>query len=325
MKLILKKIVIFLPLLVLTYFLVLFLIAVTPIKKLIPTIKSNTGGPGQSLLRFREAENIRDIDFLIVGSSHASKGFDNRLFSKQNISTFNLGTGLQTPQNTYYLLEKYVPSIQPKRIIMELFWDVLEYENGNEACIDITSNSPISFEMFKMNCSTKEVKPITSMLVNYFSRSRESLAACEQKTIPGETYVSGGYLESIHDDEAARKAIAGIQPRRLMLNEKQLGYLKKIISYCKTQNTPLIFVTAPVPDELLNSLSNYPSVVKDISRILNSANVEWLNFNDEHYRNDLKLNSIEDFNDYNHLSQTGVIKFNSLLIERLKNTAVANK
>jgi hypothetical protein len=322
MKLILKKSIFFLPLLIAVYLLVLFIVAITPLKKFIPTIKNNTGGPGQSLLRFREAETIRNIDFLIVGSSHASKGFDNRLFSEQDISTFNLGTGLQTPQNTYYILKKYVPSMKPKKIIMELFWDVLEYENGNEACIDITSNSPLSAEMIKMNCSTKEVKPINSMLVAYLSRSLHPLSACGQEKIPGETYIRGGYVESIHNDDVARQSIANIQPRSLIMNKKQIGYLKKTILYCKAQDIPIIFVTAPVPIELLNSITNYVSVVDNINNIMHSNKTHWLNFNDTKYRDKLELNSITDFNDRNHLSQAGVLKFNSLLIRLLKNKTV---
>jgi hypothetical protein len=313
-----KKSIIFLPLLAVAYLFILFVIVITPLKNFIPNIKNNTGGPGQSLLRFREAQKIKNIDILFVGSSHTSKGFDNRIFAERNIRTFNLGSGLQTPQNSYYLLKEYVPSIVPKKIIMELYWDVFEYENGNEACIDITSNCPLSMEIVKMNFSTKEFKSINSMIANYLSRSLKPLAAYKQEKLSTETYVSGGYLEGTHLDSYTSNSIAAIKPHVVIIQKRQLNYLKDIIEYCYARAIPLLFVTAPVPKELLNSISNYDATIETIKNVIQPSQQPWINFNDPYYRDQLQLNSITDFDDANHLSQTGVIKFNTLLIDVLK-------
>ncbi|HET6226834.1 MAG TPA: hypothetical protein VFF27_11185, partial [Bacteroidia bacterium] len=92
------------------YLLILFVAANTSLCRLITNIKTNVGGPGQSLLRFREAKQHIGVDLLFLGSSHASKGFDNRLFEKSYCKTsFNLGSGLQTPQNSFYILKQYAP------------------------------------------------------------------------------------------------------------------------------------------------------------------------------------------------------------------------
>ena len=96
MKRFLIKSILFIPLLIAVYLLVLFIIVITPVKSFVPNIKTNTGGPGHSLLRFREAQETKNIDILFIGSSHTSKGFDNRLFAQHNLRAFNMGTGLQT-------------------------------------------------------------------------------------------------------------------------------------------------------------------------------------------------------------------------------------
>ncbi len=297
---------------------VLFIIVITPVKSFVPNIKTNTGGPGHSLLRFREAQETKNIDILFIGSSHTSKGFDNRLFAQHNLRTFNMGTGLQTPQNSYYLLQEYVPEMRPKKIIMELFWDVLAYENGTEACIDITSNAPLSSEIIKMNVETKQFKLINSMLAGYLSRSLKPLNLAEQQKIKGETYISGGYLEGSHNDDYTRTSIAAIKNNNVVLQQKQLDYIVKISAYCKSQGIPLLFVTAPVPQELLNSISNYTAITDEIRNMTTLNKNEWINFNDPVYRDQLKLVTITDFDDANHLSQQGVIKFNTLLLNAIR-------
>ena len=318
MKLFIKNIFIFLPILLVSYVLILYILSVTPLKKIVPNIKDNIGGHGQSLLRFREASQVKNIDILFIGSSHASQGFDNRIFSSKNISTFNMGSGLQTPQNSYYLLKQYVPNIKPKSIIMELYWDVLEYENGNEACIDITSNSECSLNLIKMNLSTYNFKIINSMVANYISRATYPLNNFKSKNITNEKYISGGYFELAHNDEYVKKTIANLKPREIKLQEKQLLYLNKIINYCKTENITLLFVTAPVSEESLRNITNYSSIINKINGIMRKNNTQWLNFNDVFYRKKMNLKSVKDFNDGAHLSNKGVVKFNNLLIEELK-------
>jgi peptide methionine sulfoxide reductase MsrA len=296
-------------------------IANTPLKKIIPSISTNVGGHGQSLLRYREADTTKKTDILFLGSSHANKGFDTRIFHINNIAALNLGSGLQTPQNSFYLLKKYLPTIKTKLVIMELYWDVLEYKDGIEACIDITSNSTASINMIEMNLSTKNNLVINSMLASYFSSATKPLSSQNQKIIKGEQYIKGGYITGNYDRLFVKKSIKELKPRKLKLEQNQLNYLTKIIDYCKQHHTQLLFVTAPIPVEHLNYLTNYNNAISEIKNSISFSNILWLNFNDETYRTQLKLNTIEDFSDANHLNQNGVNKFNWVLIKEIKKIA----
>ncbi len=317
MKLFAKKILLFLPILLVSYLLILLVMTITPLGKIVSNVKDNTGGHGQSLLRFREAQQTKNVDILFIGSSHASQGFDNRIFSKENISTFNMGSGLQTPQNSFYLLKQYVPIIKPKKIIMELYWDVLEYENGNEACIDITSNSPCSIDIIKMNLSTLNFKVINSMLANYISRIIIPLDSKKEGILEKEKYVLGGYLEIKHNEAYVKKIIQNLNVKKINIQKKQIYYLQKLIDYCKSQKIPLLFVTAPISIESIKSISNYSKLITQINNIVNENNTKWINFNDNEYRERMNLNTFDDFNDGAHLSNSGVRKFNNLLIDEL--------
>ena len=57
-------------------------------QRLKPNLNFNIGAYGHSFTRFIEAKSTKDVDVMVVGSSHAYRGFDPRNFEKSNIDTF---------------------------------------------------------------------------------------------------------------------------------------------------------------------------------------------------------------------------------------------
>ncbi|MEJ5274059.1 MAG: hypothetical protein WH035_08005, partial [Spirochaetota bacterium] len=68
-----------------------------------------------------EIFNYQNIDFLFIGSSHAYRGYDTRIFNKLGKS-FNLGTTSQTPLQSYFLLEKFVNILNPKYVVIDIYF-----------------------------------------------------------------------------------------------------------------------------------------------------------------------------------------------------------
>ncbi|NHW60088.1 hypothetical protein HA378_33495, partial [Escherichia coli] len=75
-------------------------------------------------------------------SSHAYRGFDTRVFSKNGISSFNLGSSSQSPINTQVLLKQYLDRIKPKMIVYEVYAGTLSAD-GVESSLDMLSNNKI--------------------------------------------------------------------------------------------------------------------------------------------------------------------------------------
>src|SRR5690606_12876278 len=63
---------------------------------------------GSSYIRFQEVKKYNNVDIVFIGSSHAYRGFDPRIFKKAGYSSFNMGSTAQTPVQTKYLLEQYI-------------------------------------------------------------------------------------------------------------------------------------------------------------------------------------------------------------------------
>lgn len=68
-------------------------------------VRNNIAAYGHFFSRSRDAEKIKNPDILILGSSHAYRGFDTRVFSNAGIHAFNFGSSSQTPINTQVIFK----------------------------------------------------------------------------------------------------------------------------------------------------------------------------------------------------------------------------
>ena len=79
---------------------------------------------------------IKNVDVLFLGSSHAYRGFDPRIFRKRGYSSFNLGSSAQTPSQTKVWLKRYLKHLNPKIVIYEVYPGTFS-SDGIEASLDL--------------------------------------------------------------------------------------------------------------------------------------------------------------------------------------------
>src|SRR5690554_449999 len=103
-------------------------------------VRNCIGCYGHLNTRIKEIPNYKDIDILILGSSHAYRGFDTRVFKKHGINAFNLGSSAQSPIQTYILLNQYLDELNPKLVVLEVYAGVLELD-GVESSLDLAANN----------------------------------------------------------------------------------------------------------------------------------------------------------------------------------------
>jgi hypothetical protein len=266
-----------------------------------------TGGSGQSLLRFRELEKLHAIDVLLIGSSHAYRSFDPRVFQARGYSSFVMGSPSLTPMNAYFLLKEYLPRIKPRLLVLELSPEILS-RDGYECTLDLLANRPLSRRLIEMSLATGNPHAVTLCLLKIIRDCRHPLAEYKQKNVPDENYVSGGYLETgrvrgeNRRDEAYEIKVLGFQ----------LRYLSKIIQMAKTWNIPVAGVIQPLPGDRLRSFSNYQAVVDDLRHIASGHEAVILDFSGM-----TGLDPLLDYRDMDHLNKSGVFKFNNALLDRL--------
>jgi len=100
-------------------------------------------------LRIQEAKDLRDVEVLVLGSSHAYRGFDPRIFNQHGMKVFNFGSSSQSPIQTEMLLKKYYEKMNPQVVIFEIYPGVFSID-GAEGAIGLLSSDQIDLHSVMM-------------------------------------------------------------------------------------------------------------------------------------------------------------------------------
>lgn len=264
------------------------------------------GGYGYTYSRFMDAENVTGVDVLIVGSSHAYRGIDTRIFNTYGIKAFNLGTSAQTPLQSELLLKKYLKKIQPKLVIYEVYPGAFS-SDGVEASLDVIANlKQIDFETLKMAVRVNHVKTYNTLIfsfLNNFVTDHEAFTEDPKRGI--DTYISGqGYVAR----NIAYNQDTVFNTTRWTMKADQLDSFDRIVTFINENKAELVLIQAPITTNRFDAYSNN----RQIDSIF-EAKGTYKNFNGT-----IPLNDTLHFYDSHHLNQTGVELFNKELIAYLK-------
>lgn len=269
------------------------------------------GGEYQSLRRFREAEEVAErdepIDVVVVGSSHAYRGFDPRVFSEAGLRLVNLGSTNQTPLNSRFLVERYVPKLGPKLVLFEVYYATLTGD-GFEASRDLVVNTPWTWEMQRMAFATRHLGAIQFTLAKGLGLVADETKVV-QRPIEGERYVTGGYCEA----GGPRRALSDRDPFTVAVLTRQLDHLVDATAIARDRGANVVWVTHPLLRDHREALTNYDEVHGQIAEAAAEARVAYFNFDGV-----LALDPLAHFADFHHLDAEGVKLFDEALIEALR-------
>jgi len=269
------------------------------------------GGRYQSLRRFREFPAAGKTDIIFFGSSHGYRGFDPRIFAEAGLNTYNLSSTNQTPLNSFYLAKEVLPSRAPSLVVFEVYYGSLIID-GLEAQRDLAVNMPASWNMMQMALATRHIGAINFSIAKALGLVADDTTA-QQRTIPGETYVPGGYVESPR--ERSKLSVGGkMYPQ---IDPRQLDYLEEAAALVRSMGARVVWVTHPLPSDHVERVGSYPHMSRSIAELARRIDVPYWDFNDS-----MRLDPLRDFADFHHLSSAGVRQFNAALIERLRSSGL---
>ena len=241
----------------------------------------------------------QDYDVLFLGSSHAYRSFDPRIFAAHGIKSYNLGTTSQAPVNSYELLKRSIS--RTKAVVLEVYPDTISSQ-GRESYLDFLVNSN-SYSL------------ILDMAIDIWDTRYLSFLAIK-KIIDHENKDTQVKNESFFDGYVETNSIAkeNTKYESYVLNEQyieeQIKYLNKIIKLCKDHGVKLSFVYAPVPAEL--TIAGEHKLLVELSDLGQANGVSFYNIGRNH-----NLDSKRFFFDDDHLNKEGVSVFNKMLISAM--------
>lgn len=267
-------------------------------------VRNCIGCYGHLNSRIKEIPHYKNVDILILGSSHAYRGFDTRVFEKQGLKAFNLGSSSQSPIQTYVLLNQYLDQLNPKLVVLEVYAGTLGID-GVESSLDLAANNKMDWNYLRTLPDLKNIQSVNSTIYGSFRELFHLNDNFVEDSIQGEDrYVKGGFVET----EFRKNPLNNEKTKPWEINATQLTYLKKNIEVLKQKNIPFLLVQTPITQKLYNSKMNNIEIDQLLSELGNYKN----------FQGELKLNDTIDFYDSNHLNQLAVEKFNELFINYLK-------
>lgn len=253
---------------------------------------------GHNYLRLTEVKEVADVDLLFLGSSHAYRGFDTRIFKEAGYKTFNLGSSAQTPKQTLVLIKRYLKQLNPKLVVLEVFPNVFT-SDGVESSLDLIANDTNDLNSLKMVIDQKNMKVLNTYIYALEKDLMGSTPNYKQKA-----YHQGGYVSQ---DGLSYNHVSKFTATKLLLKKEQIKSFEMIIEILKRERINYILVQAPITSGLYQSLEN----IDEFNDKMASYGKHY-NFNTK-----LKLNDSLDFYDNHHLNQNGVKKFNESFLELL--------
>ncbi|MEZ4972126.1 MAG: hypothetical protein R2820_02400 [Cyclobacteriaceae bacterium] len=301
----------FLGMLLVLYLLSLVIIYFTGLAKYIPNVLDKSKNDGFLLTRLRELPNYREVDYLFLGSSHACREFDPRIFAEYGFSSFNLGSSAQTPINSKYLFQKYVDSLAPKHLIFEVYFRFFERE-PTESSLDIISNSEIDSYNLNIALSRPTLKIYNTIAFIAVNRWFQPLAEIKQQRFKWDRYVSGGYIEKVLSDSINKNPLKLVTRQHIQPREDQIQAVRDILQIASEKNIKVTLVSAPVTKEFFSQFENYDKFHELVNDLCTEYQVRYIDYN---LMTTPDFSTATDFYDNNHLNQQGVSKFNNHLIQ----------
>lgn len=260
------------------------------------------GTPGHSFTRFKDADNFGSVDILFIGSSHAYRGFDTRIFEKYGYKSYNLGSSSQTPTQTLMLVRRYLDIMKPKIVIYEVY-PVSFTVDGVESAIDLIANDNNDVNSIAMATNINKVKVYNSLIYSFYKQFNGDKAKFTEEAVKnnGDTFIKGGY------DEREPEYWSVVPQKKIEFEFKkyQLRCFKKVCNEVTKRGIRLVLVETPVSKTYYNSYLNHNKFVEKLN-----SYPEFYNFNEL-----MELNDSLHFSDAHHLNQHGVNLFDEKLIE----------
>lgn len=299
-------------------------------------------------------EDDGKIDNLYLGSSHVFCDLNSELLDDINGQyNFNLASGGQTLNDSYYLLKEADKNNNLSHVYLELYYECSTSNSNRDV---ISGNYKVHWENtdYMKNSLNKcryvlsfvRIEKVVDTLFAY-SRYRTKLDDWDyiRKTVEfKETDASylnfEYYIESDDGIIEYRKqgyhwnTIEFLDGQRLFhqnrilkrnpIGEKSEKYLRMIISYCKKRDISLTLFISPVDELQLISTEHYDNYINQVRKIAKEYDVDFYDFNlaKEEY---LDIQHGEYFMDAGHMNYKGADMFTTFFSEVVSKTPSENE
>lgn len=266
------------------------------------------GGYGHNYSRMEEVVDYGKVDVLVLGSSHAYRGLDPRIFAAHGYRTFNLGSSNQSIEQSTVLLHRHLDRTSPK-VVLLIVGPTTFNTSVLEGTLDLLANAAVDSKAAELAASAKHVRAWNALIHATGKQIIFGPPHTEEAVRKGkDVYVSGGFVERDLEYYSAQ----GDEHHAPLVENERLRNLDTLLTALRSKQVKVALVRAPVTEHLRSTIEERSAFAQ--------AMAERAYFIDAH-----DLVTLDDslhFYDISHLNQRGVELFNAALIERLERDGI---
>lgn len=254
---------------------------------------------GVNWQRFHEFDKQRFHDVVILGSSHAGRGYDPHVFESRGYSAYTLGSANQTPLNSYQLLKYYLDKSNCGMVIFDAFDNVF-WNDGLECTSKLSQNQPDNRAAIGMAWALQDLRCINLLGLRFLSSEKKPYFLSNE-------YKGLGF--QLKTDSI--KAFPGPVWKPSPLLDKQCHYFEKLVDLCKEREIRLVVSSQYARNNLRGSF--HAPLATYLAQTLTGSEVPYLDFTDAQIIDELNW-----FADGDHLNGTGAKFFTQQLVDSLE-------
>lgn len=260
----------------------------------IPNLQRN-GGQEMQMMRDLTS-NPTKYDAIVLGSSHAYRGYDPRIFEQSGISLFNAGTSAQNAKGSLVLYNEYLRD-RSDVFILDIYDPVFELE-GTESNMRLIQNVPTNEAALALVQQEFKIYTLNALAVRLASINPTDEA-------PNADYIKNGFCEK----KGILYAVEPLNDSVFDANEEMFLALETLIKQMRSNGKRIVLCSHPLPAS--PGLHNYHD--KFLSRftpLIERLGVSYIDLT--YYTEGFGVN---EFADLSHLNQQGVELYNRLLLQ----------
>lgn len=284
-------------------------------------------------------KETKEVDLIFLGSSHSYCTFDPEYFDEHmGVYSYQLGTPLQHPDTSYYMMKEVLENKSPKSLVLEVYWDMLDDEfelKQADMFLSALKNKELKKkykeDVFPLNekikYGLKSVRYQQDVSAYYNKKLTDFVDKYKINKNPVSDYVEyykdRGFLytERLMPNEElyTTNQFRNMNAAKWVINQTQKEYIIKLKNLCNKNGVKVYFVTAPIANISMEYIENYEIINEKISELAEELEVPYIDYNIINKNENLLSNN--NFYDDAHLNNSGAVIIQEHFINWLKEVA----